>query len=172
LKSKSILYLSIIISSFFVGKLFNPIPVTNYALYVIVTAMFLPYFGRGNSVKIVFVLLSVSMVQDIPFYLMFYQQWPSIYASIMMACHSLPAQAASQSLSIMQSTFNPGILHLLPSVSASQAVGATNTVLTLQSNPAVVLGVFVVGVYAGLLNGMLALSKLFRKYGVYRRLMF
>lgn len=173
MKTKTILYLSIIISSFFVGKLFNPIPVTNYALYVIVTALFMPYFGKLNCVKIVVVLLSVSMVQDIPFYLMFYEQWPSYYNSIITIAQStVSTDSAFHGFSVMQSTFNPGILQLIPNMSTSQAIGVTEALLSFQSNPAVVLSIFVIGVYVGLLNGLLALSKLFKKYGVYKRLMF
>jgi hypothetical protein len=173
LKSKTILYLSIIISSFFVGKIFNPIPVTNYALYVIVTALFMPYFGKLNCIKIVVVLLSVSMVQDIPFYLMFYQQWPSIYSSVMVLIESsAPATYFVYYFSMMTSTFNPGIIQVLQSVSVNDAIWFGNGLLAIESNSLVVVLLIIGAIYVGLINGLLVLSKIYKRLGIYKRLMF
>jgi hypothetical protein len=164
------MYLSIIITSFFVGKLFNPLPLTNYAFYVIVTALFIPYFKFWGCLKIVLCLCTISLIQDIPFYLSFYQQWPMIYHAITSGVQSISTHSSTQ-----HTYFPPPIYSFIAQLFAkhpSETISSLQTLMTIQGNGASMIGVMLGGFYLGVINALYALSKAYKKIGVYNRIEF
>jgi hypothetical protein len=167
LKTKTTIYLSIIITSWLVGKIFNPIPLSNYAFYIIVLALFKPYFGWSGTLKIAFGLVTFSIIQDIPFYLSFYQQWPSIANGVF---HVVKITDSITVLIPQHNYFHPIIQPWLTNILPHVTNKNINSLIELESNGIVFVILTISGFYLGVANALYALSKAYKKTGIYRRI--
>ena len=165
MNTKTTLYLSIILTAWLIGKLFNPIPLSNYAFYLIIVALFIPYFGFWGCLKIVIFLSTVSVIQDLPFYLTFYQQWPMIFNSIMVTVEKF-MPPITHTATTTHYFFHPQIQSLFFSYLEHTTVTQTNleTTLSIEGNGIAVITVLLSGFYFGVINALYAIYRTYKRH--------
>jgi hypothetical protein len=127
LRIKTTLYLSIILTVFVVQAIANPIPFTQYGLEVLTIALFVPYFGRANSIKILLTLASISNIESIPFLVYLFQSWPAICRSTLkfgslMNLLPYPILVPILSSNLFMITFVFGFLYLATTLGLLQLI--------------------------------------------------
>lgn len=170
LKTKTLIYLSIIISAYIVGKLFNPIPMANYAFYIIVTALFVPYFGKLGALKILVGLSSISLLMDIPFLIAVASQWTDMVQGMIIGVNDL-IPAPTQHAFIL--THHPYAIPLLDSMTASKPAineAQVENLFNIMANPIFVVVTSVGSFYLGITVALIELSSAFKRAGIYKRI--
>jgi hypothetical protein len=160
-----------------VGKLFNPIPFTNYAFYIIVTALFVPYFGWRKCLGITLALATVAVILDIPFYFTLLKTWPSIYESIFGTIQTVTNNSAQQTQQILFTAkimpFTPQVQSVMWSFLLQPAPGGTDEFMrSTMGNGVSEITLIISGLYLSVAEGFYAIMRVYKKVGVYRRITF
>jgi hypothetical protein len=158
IRTKTTLYLSLIIGAFLIQSVANPFPFTQYGLDAVLVALFVPYFGFKNSLKIIVVLTSLSIFMALPTLLAVSLTWSDTFNGLI----TITAQIHNQKPKL---TFHPV---LAPAIATFDPILYERVLQT----KAFFFSFLLASCFTESIVGLYILHGLFEKLRVYKRIEF